>query len=108
MTVHDLIDLRDCISISRHEPGRLQLKLSLAILQRPAARELMSLGRGHKSPALLDSSFNIFSRSATLEYDTDLVNPDDIDRFFNSDDPDEIGDLAEKVAELFGVELNLT
>ncbi|MDR1125968.1 MAG: hypothetical protein LBM64_07935 [Deltaproteobacteria bacterium] len=107
MTVHDLLDLRDCISISRHEPGLLQLKLSLAILQRPAARELMSLGRGHKSPALLEASFNIFSRSATLEYDAGLVNPDDINRFFNSDAPDEVGRLAGKVAELFGVDLNL-
>lgn len=107
MTVHDLLDLRDCISISRHEPGRLQLKLSLAILQRPAAKELIGLGRGHKSPALLDASFNIFSRSATLEYDSKLVNPEDIDRFFSSDDPEEIGSLAGKVAGLFGVDLNL-
>lgn len=107
MTVHDLMDLRDCISIARHEPGFLQFKLSLSILQRLAAKELMSIGRGYKSPALLDASFNIFNRSATLEYDTDLVNPDDIDRFFASDDLDEVGVLADKVAALFGVELNM-
>jgi hypothetical protein len=107
MTAQDLLDLRDCVSIARHEPGLLQLKLNLAILQRPAARELISLGRGRTGSALLDADFNIFTRSATLEYATALVNPEDIDRFFSSDDPDEVSSLAGKVAGVFGLDLNL-
>lgn len=110
MTTQDLLTLRDCISITRHEPGLIQLKLSMSILQHPAAGELMNLGRKareRKTPALLGASVNVFNRSATLEYDSALVNPDDIDRFFSSGSPEEIGALADRVAALFGLDLNL-
>ncbi len=64
-----LADLWDFLAVDRHVPGKLLLKVDLAIRNHPGAAEIARTGLSGLS-AIRKTRLNIFTRTLTVEYDT--------------------------------------
>lgn len=104
ITAHDFLGLRKLASLAKHEPGRLTLKVSPAIISHPLAAAVKGMSGGVLPPQIKKAKFNMFGMSLDVEYDADAVNPADIDGFFSNDDTRAVACLRH-VANLFGIHL---
>jgi len=105
MTLQDIMELRNLVSIAHHVPGRIRLKLDPGILQHPAAKHLSSLSSAKPEVGLKDARLNILARSLVLEYDTSRISPDEFETFLNGKDIPKAEQAALKTAALLGLPL---
>lgn len=63
-----LADLRKFLKVADHTPGRLRLKVDLAVLRHPAAAQLRAL-TPETWPGLRGTRFDVFTSTLTLDYD---------------------------------------
>jgi len=63
-----LADLRKFLKIADHTPGRLRLKVDLAVLRHPSAAQLRALSP-ETWPGLRGTRFDVFTSTLTLDYD---------------------------------------
>lgn len=101
MTMQDLLELRNLISIAHHVPGRLRLRLDPAIRNHGAARELEGLA-GNGS-GILATRLNPVARSLVVEYDPRRIEAGQLEAFLAGADPAVTDGLAETLAKVFGV-----
>ena len=105
MSPQDFLELRSFISITKHIPGHITMKLAPRIVQHPAARHLASLSGGRVGSALLNASFNILFCTLALDYDPERICPEDLDAFLSGQDDAQAAQRVQKVAGLLGIPL---
>lgn len=86
-----LADLKEFLSVERHTPGHLCLKVDLAVRNHPAAEQLK---KSAKNPAITSTRFNLFSRTLTVEYDSSTLSYDILCEMFACPCPDRCRELA--------------
>ncbi len=92
-----LADLWDFFSVEKHAPGKLVLKVDLAVRHRPEAAAL-SGGTAPRWPAIRKTRMNIFTRTLTVEYDTTLLPFDRLDALLRCDDRGRMRSMAKGFA----------
>jgi len=90
-----LADLWDFLSVDRHVPGKLSLKVDLAIRNHPRAAGL-SRSEASTVSAIRKIRLNIFTRTLTVEYDTDKLSFELLQRLLSSQDRAQMRSLAEQ------------
>lgn len=66
-----LADLWEYLTVERHVPGRLSLKVDLGVRNHPRAADLSGAASG--VDAIRKTRLNIFTRVLTVDYDTERL-----------------------------------
>lgn len=103
MTFDSIFELRRHLRIKEHSPGRLTLKISLAVLRDPALSDLPGFDR--TPPGVHKVRFSMFSRTVTLDYDSGILPPELIEELVMTDDPDRGRDILARLEERTGCKL---
>jgi hypothetical protein len=93
MDLRVLAELKEYLTIKQHTPGRLKVKVSLAIRNHPKLPELQNAAKGGSS-AIKKTNLNIFTQTLTVDYDSTMLPYDALQELLSSDDPDRIALLA--------------
>jgi hypothetical protein len=106
MNIHDLLRLRNYLSIAEHRPGRVRITVNPRILAFPHLAALRDLGRQYKDETLVKARFNLLTLSLDVAYDDSRIRPDLIDRLLG--DPDEAKVLREALefAAALGIDIH--
>lgn len=75
--------LRKYLSIKHHIPGRIRIIFDKSIIEDPNALSLMK--EAPEMPdAVKNTSLNVFSKSVVIEYDTQRVAPESLEKIINA------------------------
>lgn len=92
-----LADLWDYLAVEKHLPGKLSLKVDLAIRNHPKAAELSKSGVSGLA-AIRKTRMNIFTRTLVVEYDTALLPFDRLDTLLRCTDTEQMRSMAEQIS----------
>lgn len=96
MNFQNLSSLRQYLTLTEHKAGTLKVKIKASALTDPIVKECIAEFKNTPMPkAILDTSVNIFTQTVTIKYDTDSINPQDIDEIFTTQDENRFTLLAE-------------
>ena len=107
----DLIcGLRSHIRVGSHVPGRLKLKIGLSVIADPRVVEYVKVNgfgppRGLDMPGVKRTRFNPLTRSMTMDYDKEIIEPELLHRLFVCRDAAEFGEAAQRLAAACDVDL---
>lgn len=113
MTLNQLLEIRSLITVAHHIPGRIRLKFSKGIITHPIVQNFIALGKDQsvkdkvKEKGFISAKINFFALSLTIEYDPARIAPQVLDIFFSGKDIDEVKELAQEVAALLNIDLQL-
>ncbi|GFM36026.1 hypothetical protein [Desulfovibrio psychrotolerans] len=88
-----LVDLWEFLSVERHVPGTLVLKVDLGIRRHPKASGISGAASW---PAIRKTRLNIFTRNLTVEYDTNLLPYERLQELLACPDRDRMRAMAEE------------
>lgn len=91
-----LADLRKFLKVADHIPGRLRLKVDLAVLRHPAAAQLRAL-TPETWPGLRGTRFDVFSSTLTLDYDPQVLPGELFEEFLATPDDVRAMELAARL-----------
>ncbi|MEG6505033.1 hypothetical protein ACR4XJ_08410 [Nitratidesulfovibrio sp. D1] len=91
-----LVALRKFLKIADHTPGRLRLKVDLAVLRHPAAAQLRAL-TPETWPGLRGTRFDVFTSTLTLDYDPGVLPGELFEELLATADEDRAALLAERL-----------
>lgn len=91
-----LADLRKFLKIADHTPGRLRLKVDLAVLRHPSATQLRAL-TPDTWPGLRGTRFDVFSSTLTLDYDPGVMPGELFDELLATPDEARAAQLAARL-----------
>ncbi len=91
-----LAGLRKFLKVADHVPGRLRLKVDLAVLRHPAAAQLRAL-TPETWPGLRGTRFDVFSSTLTLDYDPHVLPGELFEEFLAAPDGDRAMELAARL-----------
>ncbi len=95
MDLQSITALRKYLNISKHEPGQISIKFSLALLSDQNA--MKTIKENKTTPkAILKSDLNLFSRTLTVKYDSAVIDPNDLTEILTPRDRKTFDALAEK------------
>lgn len=90
-----LADLWDFLTVDRHVPGKLSLKVDMAIRNHPKAAGL-SRNEVSKVSAIRKIRLNIFTRILSVEYDTEKLPYEMLERLLLCPDKERMHSMAEE------------
>lgn len=93
MDLRVLAELKEYLTVKKHTPGRLKVKVSLGIRNHPKFPELQNAAKGGSS-AIKKTNLNIFTQTLTVDYDSAMLPFEALQELLSSDDPDRIALLA--------------
>lgn len=95
-----LVELREFLKLVSHEPGRLRLKVDLAVRKHPAAA---GLGKASGDvPGIRGIRFNIFTQTLGLDYDPQRIAPELFDAVFTAEDGEALALAAQALRGALG------
>lgn len=96
MELKNLASLRQYLTVVEHKAGTLKLKVKASALTDPIAKNCMEEFKNTPKPqAILDTKFNLFTQTVTVKYDTNTINPQDIDEILSTQNEERFVTLAE-------------
>lgn len=96
MNFQNLSSLRKYLTLCEHKNGTLKVKIKASALSDPIVKECMAEFKNTPMPkAILGTNVNIFTQTITIKYDTNSINPQDIDELFNTPSEERFTLLAE-------------
>lgn len=98
MDLRILAELKEYLAIKQHTPGRLKIKVDLAIRNHPKLPELQNAAKGNSS-AIKKTNLNVFTQTLTVDYDSSVLQYEGLQELLTSSDPERVAQLA---AELSG------
>jgi len=98
MDLRVLAELKEYLTVKQHTPGRLKVKVNLAIRNHPKLPELQNAAKGGSS-AIKKTNLNIFTQTLTVDYDCTMLPFDSLQELLSSDDPEHIASLATALME---------
>ncbi|MCG8529508.1 MAG: hypothetical protein MI749_02465 [Desulfovibrionales bacterium] len=98
MDLRVLAEVRKYLTVKQHTPGRLKVKVDLAIRNHPLLPELQQAAKGGSS-AITKTKLNIFTQTLVVEYDSSVLPFESLDELLTSDDPERIAQLATDLME---------
>lgn len=102
MDLRVLAELRDYLTVKQHTPGRLKVKVNLAIRNHPKLPELQNTAKGGSS-AIKKTNLNIFTQTLTIDYDSSMLPFEALQELLSSDDPNRIALLATELMDSVSV-----
>lgn len=104
MNIQDLIQLRKYISVLEHKNGKISLQVSLKALTNPAILELASENSNKTLPsAILKISIQKLARIIHIEYDTNLIEPSELEDILTTRNRAQFNQLTEKYLKVLSV-----
>lgn len=98
MDLRVLAELKEYLTVKQHTPGRLKVKVNLAIRNHPKLPELQNATKGGSS-AIKKTNLNIFTQTLTVDYDSTMLPFESLQELLSSDDPKRIASLATALME---------
>ncbi|WP_290921044.1 hypothetical protein [Halodesulfovibrio sp.] len=98
MDLRVLAELKEYLTVKQHTPGRLKVKVNLAIRNHPKLPELQNAAKGGSS-AIKKTNLNIFTQTLTVDYDSTMLPFESLQELLSSDDPERIASLATALME---------
>lgn len=96
MNFQNLSSLRQYLTLSEHKAGTLKVKIKASALNDPIVKECIAEFKNTPMPqAILDTKVNLFTQTITIKYDTNSINPQDIDEMFSTQNTQRFTLLAE-------------
>lgn len=96
MDLKNLASLRQYLTVVEHKNGTLKLKIKAAALADPIVKTCLEEFKNTPKPqAILDTKFNLFTQTVTIKYDTNSINPQDIDEILSTQNNERFVTLAE-------------
>jgi len=92
-----LADLWEYLAVEKHVPGRLSLKVDLAVRNHPKAATLSRSGVSGLA-AIRKTRLNIFTRTLVVEYDTALLPFERLDGLLRCPDTDSMRAMAQQIS----------
>jgi hypothetical protein len=92
-----LADLWEYLAVEKHVPGKLSLKVDLAVRNHPAAADLSRSGVSGLA-AIRKTRLNIFTRTLVVEYDTTLLPFERLDGLLRCPDTDSMRAMAQQIS----------
>ena len=96
MDLRVLAELKEYLTVKQHTPGRLKVKVDLAVRNHPKLPELQNAAKGGSS-AITKTNLNIFTQTLTVDYNSAMLPFDALDELLTSNDPDRIATLADQL-----------
>lgn len=93
MDLRVLAELKEYLTVKQHTPGRLKVKVDLAIKNHPKLPELQNAAKGGNS-AIKKTNLNIFTQILTVDYDSVMLPFEALQELLSSNDQDRIAQLA--------------
>jgi len=97
MDISVLSELKEFLAVCDHKPGRLKVRVDLAIAGHPKAAMLKKAGPGGIA-GIIRTNMNLFTRTLTVEYDTQVLPYDSVHALLNDDDPDRLQQIMADLA----------
>ncbi len=99
-----LLGLQRHIHIGSHTPGKLKLKFDMSVIGNPKVVEYVKTNgfgppKGQDMPGVQKTHFNPLTRSMTMIYDTDVIEPELLHRLFISESAEEFETIASQLAD---------
>lgn len=91
-----LADLRSFLKVADHVPGRLRLRVNLAVLRHPAAGQLRDISPD-TWPGLRGTRFDVFTSTLTLDYDPAVLAGELFEALLAEPDDGQAALLAERL-----------
>lgn len=98
MDLRVLAELKEFLTVKQHTPGRLKVKVDLAVRNHPKLPELQNAAKGGSS-AITKTNLNIFTQTLTVDYDSSILPFEELNELLTIDNPERIAQLATKLAE---------
>lgn len=96
MNFQNLSSLRKYLTLIDHKAGTLKVKVKASALGDPIVKECIAEFKNTPMPkAILDTKFNLIMQTITIKYDTNSINPQDINEIFNTQSEERFTLLAE-------------
>ena len=96
MDLKNLSSLRQYLTVTEHKTGTLKLKVKATALADPIVKNYLEEFKNTPKPkAILDTKFNLFTQTVTIKYDTNIINPQDIDEIMSTQSSERFLALAE-------------
>ena len=102
MDLRLLMELRQYLTVKKHEPGQIKVKFSLSAMTHPRIRELLEFDA--PSRGIKDTRLSLMSRTLTIVYDPGLIRPQVIDELFSTDDESRFQAAAQELAQVTEME----
>lgn len=100
MNVQDIIQLRKYITVLDHKNGKISLQISLKALTDPTVLDIVDKPL---PPAILKTSIQKLARILNIEYDTNLINPHELETILTTKNRAEFNQLTEKYIKVLSV-----
>lgn len=96
MNFQNLSSLRKYLTLTEHKTGTLKVRIKASALGDPIVKDCIAEFKNTPMPkAILDTNVNLFTQTITIKYDTNSINPQDIDEIFNTQSEERFTLLAE-------------
>ncbi|MFV0422406.1 hypothetical protein [Oleidesulfovibrio sp.] len=102
MDISILSELKEFFTVCEHKPGKLKVRVDLAIAAHPKVAMLKDAGRGGIA-GIIRTNMNLFTRTLTVEYDTQTIPYDSVHTLLNDDDPARLEQVVSELAGRQGV-----
>ncbi|MEZ0575565.1 hypothetical protein [Halodesulfovibrio aestuarii] len=102
MDLRVLAELKEYLTVKKHTPGRLKVKVNLAIRNHPKLTQLQHAAKGGSS-VIKKTNLNIFTQTLTVDYDSTVLPFEALQELLSSDDQDRIAQLATELMDSVGV-----
>ncbi|SIO17432.1 hypothetical protein [Halodesulfovibrio marinisediminis] len=102
MDLRVLAELKEYLTVKQHTPGRLKVKVDLAIRNHPKLPQLQNAAKSGSS-AIKKTNLNIFTQTLTVDYDVNMLPFESLQELLSCDDPDRIASLATELMESVSV-----
>lgn len=96
MNFQKLSSLRKYLTLAEHKAGTLKVKIKASALGDPIVKDCIAEFKNTPMPkAILDTNINLFTQTITIKYDTNSINPQDVDEIFSTQSEERFTLLAE-------------
>ncbi|OEU68611.1 MAG: hypothetical protein BA863_16825 [Desulfovibrio sp. S3730MH75] len=106
-----MLGLRDHITVGSHIPGKLKLKFDLSVVGNLKVIKYVKMNgfgppKGQDMPGITKTSFNPLTRSMTMFYDDEIIEPELMHRLFTCESIDEFQETAVELADVVNFDLS--
>ena len=111
MDLELMLGLRSHIHIGSHTPGKLKLKIGMGVIGNPKVIEYVKVNgfgppKNQDMPGITKTRFNPLTRSMTVLYDKDMIEPELLHRLFISRSAEEFEAVAAQLADTVDYDLS--
>ncbi len=111
MDIDLMLGLREHITVGSHTPGRLRLKFDLGVIGNPKVIRYVKVNgfgppKGQDMPGITGTKFNPLTRSMTMVYDDEIIEPELLHRLFTCENAAEFREIAVELADTVDFDLS--